>query len=81
MFISNYAKSVIKMHTSSIIFQQPHVPYPKYMHCYEFVIITSQIYWLYKFIPNSWEICYFIGSYHLHMNVMHYLNMKVMFHV
>jgi hypothetical protein len=40
-------------------------------------IITSQNYRLHGFVPNSCEICYFMGSYHLHMNVMHYLNMEV----
>jgi hypothetical protein len=39
---------------------------------------SSQIYKLHKFIPNLCEICYFIGSYCLNMNVMHYLNTKVM---
>jgi hypothetical protein len=39
---------------------------------------TSQIYRLHGFISNPCEICYFIGSYCLNMNVMHYLNMEVM---
>jgi hypothetical protein len=39
---------------------------------------TSQIYMLHGFIPNLHEICYFMNSYHLHINVMHYLNIEVM---
>jgi hypothetical protein len=35
---------------------------------------TSQIYKLHEFVPNPCEICYFMGSYCLHMNVMNYLN-------
>jgi hypothetical protein len=42
------------------------------------IATTSQIYKLHKFIPNLWKICYFIGLYCLHTNVMHYLNTKVM---
>jgi hypothetical protein len=38
---------------------------------------TSQIYKLHGFVPNLCEICYFMGSYRLHINVMHYLNMEV----
>jgi hypothetical protein len=37
---------------------------------------TSQIYKLHGFVSNPCEICYFMGSYHLNMNVMHYLNTK-----
>jgi len=38
---------------------------------------TSQIYRLHGFIPNQCKIYYFMGSYCLHTNVMHYVNMKV----
>jgi hypothetical protein len=38
---------------------------------------TSQIYKLHGFIPNPCEIYYFMGLYHLHTNVMHYLSMEV----
>jgi hypothetical protein len=38
----------------------------------------SQIYKLHGFIPNLCKIYYFIGSYCLNMNVVHYLNTKVM---
>jgi len=41
-------------------------------------IPSSQIYRFHRFVSNLCKICYFMGSYHLHMNVMHYLNMKVM---
>jgi hypothetical protein len=41
-------------------------------------INPSQIYKLHGFIPNPCENCYFMGSYSLNMNVMHYLNMEVM---
>jgi hypothetical protein len=40
-------------------------------------IITSQNYRLHGFVTNLCEIYYFRGSYHLHTNVMHYLNMEV----
>jgi hypothetical protein len=39
---------------------------------------SSKIYKLHGIIPNPCEICYFIGSYWLNMNVVHYLNTKVM---
>jgi hypothetical protein len=38
---------------------------------------TSQIYKLHGFVLNLCENCYFISSYCLNMNVVHYLNMKV----
>jgi len=38
---------------------------------------ASQIYRLCGFIPNLCVICYFIGSYCLNMNVVHYLNTEV----
>ncbi len=38
---------------------------------------TSQIYKLDGFVPNLCEICYFMGSYHLNTNVMHYSNTEV----
>jgi len=38
---------------------------------------ASQIYKLHGFVPNPCEICYFVGSYWLNTNVVHYLNMKV----
>jgi hypothetical protein len=41
------------------------------------IMYTSQIYKLYGFVPNSCKIYYFISLYWLNMNVMHYLNMKV----
>ncbi len=43
------------------------------------VNVTSQIYKLHGFVPNSCEFCYFMGSYCLHTNVMHYLNMEVIY--
>ncbi len=39
---------------------------------------ASQIYRLHGFIPNPCIICYFIGSYCLNMNVVHYLDTEVM---
>jgi hypothetical protein len=39
--------------------------------------IPSQMYKLHGFVPNLCEIYYFMGSYHLHTNVMHYLNTEV----
>jgi hypothetical protein len=39
---------------------------------------SSEIYKLHGFVPDPCEIYYFIGSYWLNMNVMHYLNTKVM---
>jgi hypothetical protein len=41
------------------------------------IFTSSQIYRLHGFVPNLCEICYFIGLYNLNMNVMHYLNTKV----
>jgi hypothetical protein len=38
--------------------------------------LTSQVYRLHEFVSNPCEIYYFMGSYHLHTNVMHYLNTK-----
>jgi len=38
---------------------------------------TSQIYRLHGFVLNPCKIYSFTGSYHLHTNVMHYLNTKV----
>ncbi len=43
-----------------------------------FPFLTSQIYMLHGFVPNPREICYFMGSHCLNMNVMHCLNTKVM---
>jgi hypothetical protein len=40
--------------------------------------LTSQIYKLHGFIPNLCEIYCFMGLCHLHTNVMHYLNTKIM---
>jgi len=50
------------------------------VHCISFAPITikSQIYKLHGFVPNPCKIYYFIGSYCLNMNVVHYLNTKVM---
>jgi len=42
-------------------------------------VYTSQIYRFHGFIPNLCEICYFMGLYCLYMNVMHYLNMEVVY--
>jgi hypothetical protein len=38
---------------------------------------TSQIYKLHGFVPNPCEINYFISSYYLNMNAMHYLDTEV----
>jgi len=52
-----------------VIIKSGKVPFP---------FLTSQIYMLRGFVPNPCEICYFMGSYCLNMNVMHCLNTKVM---
>ncbi len=39
--------------------------------------MASQIYKLHGFVPNPCKIYYFMGSYCLHTNVIHYLNIKV----
>jgi len=68
--------------------RMPNLDQPSPIITYKYVIIklgkvlfpflTSQIYMLHGFIPNPCEICYFMGSYCLNMNVMHCLNTKVM---
>ncbi len=40
-------------------------------------MLASQIYKLHGFIPNQYKIYYFMDSYCLNTNVMHYLNMEV----
>jgi hypothetical protein len=40
---------------------------------------TSQIYTLPGFVPNPREMYYFMGLYCLHTNVIHYLNMEVVY--
>jgi len=52
-----------------VIIKSGKVPFP---------FLTSQIYMLHGFVPNTCEICYFMGSYCINMNVMHCLNTKVM---
>jgi hypothetical protein len=42
-----------------------------------FLAKSSQIYKLHGFTPNPCKVCYFIGSYWLNMNVVYYLNTKV----
>jgi len=45
--------------------------------CEIHTIYNSQIYRLHGFISNPCKIYYFMGSYYLHTNVIHYLNTKV----
>ncbi len=39
---------------------------------------TSKFYKFHGFIPNMCKVCYFMGLYCLHANLMHYLNIEVM---
>ncbi len=40
-------------------------------------VTSSQIYRFHGFVSNSCEICYFMVANCLNMNVMHYLNTKI----
>ncbi len=68
MFLSFY--NLLNVISLTFFFKQNVWPF--------FLLPTSQIYRLHGFVSNSCKIYYFMVSYHLNTNVVHYLNSEVM---
>jgi hypothetical protein len=71
---------VIHMHEQKhhIIDHMDYYNHFQFLKVCDHFFLSSHIYKLHGFVPNLCEIYYFIGSFCLNMNVMHYLNVTVM---